>query len=71
MALWIKGCSRCGGDLYSDRDVMGYYRQCMQCGFTVYEPRRRPSRPIPAGEVEGPSPPEAADEVAGTRREAA
>jgi len=62
MALWIKGCPRCGGDLYSDRDVMGYYRQCMQCGFTFYEQRRRPSRPLPASDNEGP--PQPPDEAA-------
>jgi DNA-directed RNA polymerase subunit M/transcription elongation factor TFIIS len=46
MGLWIKGCPKCGGDLYSDRDIMGYYRQCLQCGYTFYEQRRRevPSR---------------------------
>ncbi len=44
MVLWIKACPKCGGDLYSDRDVMGYYRQCLQCGYTFYERRRRPTR---------------------------
>jgi hypothetical protein len=58
MALWIKGCPRCRGDLYSDRDIMGYYRQCMQCGYTFYEKLRRLSRPLPSGEVEGPASPE-------------
>ena len=48
MGLWIKGCPRCGGDLYSDRDIMGYYRQCLQCGYTQYEQRRRERRG-PAG----------------------
>jgi len=42
MGLWIKGCPKCKGDLYSDSDIMGYYRQCMQCGYTFYEQRRRP-----------------------------
>jgi len=59
MGLWIKGCPKCKGDLYSDRDIMGYYRQCLQCGYTFYEQRRRPVRavasgPVPPGdEVEG------------------
>ena len=44
MGLWLKGCPKCGGDLYNDRDVMGYYRQCLQCGYTFYEERRRPAR---------------------------
>ena len=71
MALWIKGCPRCGGDLYSDRDVMGYYRQCLQCGFTFYENRRRPTRPFPAGGTEGPEPSDTAGEVAALMSEAA
>lgn len=41
MGLWLKSCPKCGGDLFSDRDVMGYYRQCLQCGYTFYEQRRR------------------------------
>ena len=63
MALWIKGCPKCKGDLYSDRDIMGYYRQCLQCGYTFYEQRRRPVRvptsgSIPPGdEGEGPGGP--------------
>jgi hypothetical protein len=67
MGLWIKGCPKCKGDLYSDRDVMGYYRQCLQCGYTFYEQRRRPMRlpveaspsgPVPPGdEGEGPGRP--------------
>jgi DNA-directed RNA polymerase subunit M/transcription elongation factor TFIIS len=44
VVLWIKACPKCGGDLYNDRDVMGYYRQCLQCGYTFYEQRRRPAR---------------------------
>jgi DNA-directed RNA polymerase subunit M/transcription elongation factor TFIIS len=44
MGLWFKSCPKCGGDLYSDRDIMGYYRQCLQCGYTFYEQRRREER---------------------------
>jgi len=44
MGLWLKSCPKCGGDLYSDRDVMGYYRQCLQCGYTFYEQHRREER---------------------------
>ena len=46
MGLWLKSCPKCGGDLYSDRDVMGYYRQCLQCGYTFYEQRRREERTL-------------------------
>ncbi len=70
MALWIKGCPRCSGDLYSDRDTMGYYRQCMQCGFTFYEKRRRPSPPPPRSEAEATEPPETLDDVGAVGRAA-
>ena len=30
--FWLKSCSRCGGDLYDDRDQYGYYIACIQCG---------------------------------------
>ena len=71
MALWIKGCPRCGGDLYSDRDIMGYYRQCMQCGFTYYENRRRPSRPVSDPDVQEAEPPQTLDDVPREMTEAA
>jgi DNA-directed RNA polymerase subunit M/transcription elongation factor TFIIS len=63
MGLWLKSCPKCKGDLYSDRDIMGYYRQCLQCGYTFYEPRRRPVRaaastPVPSeDEGQGPGAP--------------
>jgi hypothetical protein len=63
MGLWLKGCPKCKGDLYSDRDIMGYYRQCLQCGYTFYEQRRRPVRVAASGSVlpedegEGPGAP--------------
>lgn len=52
MVLWIKGCPKCGGDMYRDRDIMGHYRQCLQCGYTFYERRRREERQP----VEAPAP---------------
>jgi len=68
MGLWIKGCPKCRGDLYRDRDIMGDYRQCLQCGYTFYEERRREvRRPVPTpvsdpipqrDEGEGPGGPE-------------
>jgi DNA-directed RNA polymerase subunit RPC12/RpoP len=27
-----KGCKRCGGDLYLERDYHGVYLACLQCG---------------------------------------
>ncbi len=31
--LFLKGCSRCLGDLYQDRDIYGNYIVCLQCGY--------------------------------------
>ncbi|MBF8299226.1 MAG: hypothetical protein HW397_275 [Dehalococcoidia bacterium] len=31
--LYLKGCPRCHGDLYLDRDAHGAFRQCLQCGW--------------------------------------
>jgi hypothetical protein len=30
--FWLKGCPRCGGDLYRDRDIYGQFVACLQCG---------------------------------------
>jgi DNA-directed RNA polymerase subunit RPC12/RpoP len=47
----FKGCKRCGGDLFLERDSEGLYVSCLQCGAIpvkrekikepVPEPRRR------------------------------
>ena len=29
--FWLKGCPRCNGDLYEDRDIHGSYIACLQC----------------------------------------
>lgn len=42
--MWLKGCPRCRGDMYRDWDVVGSYRQCIQCGYTLYESPHGPSR---------------------------
>ncbi len=32
--MWIiKGCTRCGGDLFLDLDLYGFYEHCLQCGY--------------------------------------
>ena len=31
--LFLKGCSRCLGDLYQERDIYGNYIVCLQCGY--------------------------------------
>jgi predicted nucleic acid-binding Zn-ribbon protein len=34
MARWkLKGCIRCGGDLFVDRDEYGWYEGCLRCGY--------------------------------------
>ena len=34
MAIWkLKGCPRCGGDLYLDNDEYDWYETCLQCSF--------------------------------------
>ena len=35
MALYLKSCNRCGGDMNSNRDIYGEYRVCMQCGNMI------------------------------------
>lgn len=32
--FWFKGCPRCTGDLYEDRDQYGPFITCVQCGFS-------------------------------------
>ena len=34
---WLKGCTRCGGDLASNCDQFGSYVSCMQCGLQDIE----------------------------------
>lgn len=34
MPHWkLKGCPRCGGDVYVDRDLESWYEQCLQCSY--------------------------------------
>ena len=34
MGKWIiSGCPRCGGSLFVDRDINGWYRQCINCSY--------------------------------------
>ena len=28
-----KRCSKCGGNIYLDKDLYGWYGQCLQCGL--------------------------------------
>jgi ribosomal protein L37AE/L43A len=36
----VKGCKRCGGDLFLERDSDGVYVTCLQCG-AVYAGRSK------------------------------
>lgn len=31
--MWrLKGCNRCSGDVFIEKDEYGWYEQCLQCG---------------------------------------
>jgi len=34
----LKGCPRCGGDTYIDKDTDGWYESCLMCGYSGYAP---------------------------------
>lgn len=55
--LYLKGCPRCHGDLYLDRDAHGAFRQCLQCGW-IQDLREAP--PMAAARVAIPAPRQAA-----------
>jgi len=31
-----KRCPKCGGNIFLDRDLYGWYEQCLQCSHTRY-----------------------------------
>lgn len=31
--LHLKACPRCKGDMNTNRDMYGEYRECLQCGY--------------------------------------
>jgi hypothetical protein len=34
MLKWrLKACSRCNGDVFIDRDMDGWFEQCLQCSY--------------------------------------
>ncbi len=34
MLKWrLKACPRCSGDVFIDRDMDGWFEQCLQCSF--------------------------------------
>lgn len=42
----FKGCKRCGGDLFLERDSEGIYISCLQCS-AIYIKRMLPSTKKP------------------------
>jgi ribosomal protein S27AE len=46
--MWrFKSCPKCGGDVFIDRDMNGWYEQCLQCGYihdmeTIVEVKEQP-----------------------------
>jgi len=47
----IKGCKRCGGDLFLERDSEGVYISCLQCGAIYtrhYEQVSKNPKKVPA-----------------------
>ena len=64
--FWFKGCPRCSGDLYEDRDQYGPFISCVQCGFSkdIMEKLEEPLRISP----EPLSPPVAPKSEGGKRR---
>jgi ribosomal protein S27AE len=36
MVRWrLKGCPRCGGDVFIEKDLDNWYEQCLQCSYRV------------------------------------
>ena len=35
----LKACPRCRGDMHTERDVYGAYKECLQCGYMVDLPK--------------------------------
>ncbi len=55
--IMFKGCPRCSGDLYRQRDQYGHFVTCAQCGFSKDVPQsttgplRITAEPVPAPSV--------------------
>ena len=33
-SIWLRGCPRCGGDLFPEHEALGWNLSCLQCGYT-------------------------------------
>jgi transcription initiation factor TFIIIB Brf1 subunit/transcription initiation factor TFIIB len=52
--MWLKGCRRCRGDLYLERDVGSSRVVCLQCGYVAAEVQdHRTKEPVRATRREG------------------
>ena len=51
MALYLKSCNRCGGDMNQNSDFYGEYRLCIQCGNMVDIPKTPAYIPVDIGTV--------------------
>ncbi len=47
--MWrLKGCPKCKGDIFLEKDIDGWYERCLQCGYnrdleTIVEVKEQPS----------------------------
>ena len=49
MARWrVKGCPRCHGDMFIDRDLDSWYEQCLQCSYRMEMKPLRVKEPMTA-----------------------
>ncbi len=39
MTLHLKACPRCKGDVSTNRDMYGEYKECLQCGYMIDIPK--------------------------------
>ena len=48
MAKWkVKGCPRCSGDMFIDKDLDSLYEQCLQCSYRVeLQPLNKYKEPV-------------------------
>lgn len=64
LAIRLKGCPRCGGDLFPEYDLTGTDLVCLQCGYIrpvcVHDTRAGHAQEIPASASAADSPTEVA-----------
>ena len=49
--LDLKSCPRCRGDMHTNRDMYGPYKECLQCGFVEDLPRSNGLMSVPLSSV--------------------